>query len=367
MHIFSQPIRCLVLFGISIISVAGLAEEQINLAQGKSDRSILGHLTRRLQFVGADGINHFRYTDKNPGQVTTRDIFYKTIVTVRVSLVGENVTYLQGRGESGRSFISSYDYTGIGPNHAYWSFNMKSFFLGQKFGRHFEAQVGGLEFDRGAGTEATYADNDGWMEGYRLVYRGSGRHQTPDKVSATIGYVGDWTQPNMFARAYRMGEVNYFQLLFSRKLTKAVDASAEYDSIQGISYSREALHWQKLPLFVVDELSLEALTRASDNSSFGWSGSLFRMVDQKGRIRLGLFYSDMPAGMYLNGKAPVMLNGDSYVWGKRIGPTLRFLPVKNFEIGVFGSNRCDRTAGPRYRAQFSVRYQFADLLNQLVH
>lgn len=322
----------------------------------------INFLAQHLQFLSADGITHFRYVDNNPGKVTARDLYYKISTRVQINLVGEGTTYIQARGESGRSFASSYDYTGIGLHQRYWSFNLKSLFLGQRIGRHLEAQAGGIEYDWGVGTEATYADNDGWLEGYRLRYAGAGHGVLPDKISATVGYVGDFLQPNTFARLHRMGDENYVQILAVKKLGKSRDLSAEFDSLQSIRYTREAFRWQKLPVPIAPDLVLEAITRASDDPTFGWSANLARNLDKKGRLRPGAFYSDMPKGIFLNGKSQVLLNGDSYVLGKRIGPTVRIQLFKNFEVNLFGSRRLDNTPGPRYRGQVGIRYQFADLL-----
>jgi hypothetical protein len=79
---------------------------------------------------------------------------------VQLDLAPEGKTYIQARGESGRSFQSSWDYLGPGPNTAYWSFNLKSL-CGAKDRLSVRSQAGGIEYDWGAGTEATYSDNDG--------------------------------------------------------------------------------------------------------------------------------------------------------------------------------------------------------------
>jgi len=322
-------------------------------------------LSHHLEFLAMDGINQFRYVDNNPGDVTTRDDYYKLSTTVRVKLIGEGTTYLQARGESGRSFTASYDYTGIGLHDGYWSFNVKSLFIGQKIGSHWEAQAGGIEYDRGAGTEATYADNDAWLEGYRLRYAPPAFSKAmPDLISATIGYVGDFKQPNAFARLPHMGDENYIQILGRKQFGATRDLSAEFDSLQSVRYTREALHLQQLPLVAVDELIGETLTRASDNASFGWSGSLFRTLDRKKRVRVGGFISDMPKGIFLKDNETIFMNGDSYVLGERIGPTLRLIPVKNFEVALFGSSRLDSSSTPRYRGQMTVTYHFADLFNR---
>lgn len=324
-------------------------------------------LSHHVKFLSTDGFTRYRYVDKGQGKVTDSDLQYKLSARVQVNLVGEGLTYVQARGESGRSFASSWDYTGVGRNDRYWSFNLKSLYLGQRAGKHLELQAGGIEYDWGAGSEATYADNDAWLEGYRLRYAGAGGGWLPNKVALTIGYAGDFSQPNVFARLHRMGDENYIQFLASKKFGKTREASAEFDSIQGVRYTREAVRLQKLPWVVIDGLSLEAISRLSDTARFGWSGSLWKSLDRKGRLRPGVFYSDIPSAIFRKDGATIFFNGDSYVPGKRIGPTFRVVPFENFEVTLFGSDRLDRTPGTRYRGQIQVRYQFASLLNRAFH
>src|SRR5690349_17095869 len=260
--------RFLILSFVSSIPAAATTESAASGGGGLSAPKKINFLSHHLQFLSADGISHFRYVDSAPGKVTARDLYYKVSTRIQINLVGEGITYLQARGESGRSFSASYDYTGIGMHERYWSFNLKSLFVGQRIGRHLEAQAGGIEYDWGVGTEATYADNDGWLEGYRLRYTGTGHGFLPDKVGATVGYAGDFLQPNAFARLHRMGDENYVQVLALKKLANTCDASAEFDSLQSIRYTREAFRWQKLPIPVAPDLTLEAMTRASDNPTF---------------------------------------------------------------------------------------------------
>ena len=323
-------------------------------------------LLSRIQFVTMDGITHFRYMDSGPGHVTARDEYYKVSTRMQINLLGDGTTYLQLRGESGRSFSSSYDYTGIGLHDRYWSYNLKSLFLGQKIGKHLEAQAGGVEFDRGAGSEATYADNDGYLEGYRLVYSEKGHKALPEKLSVTVGYIGDFLQPNFFARASRLGQENYIQVLGQKTLGENRDFSAEYTSIQAIRYAREAFHWQKFPTPVVNDFTAEAITRASDNPTFGWYSSLGRKFQAKVPVMAGVFYSDMPKGMFYSGPTQIFINGDRYAPGKRIGPTFTVTPVKNFDVMVWGGRRLDNTAGTRNRGEIAVRYQLASLFNRVL-
>jgi hypothetical protein len=52
------------------------------------------------------------------------------------------------------------------------------------------------------------------------------------------------------------------------------------------------------------------------------------------------------------------------VLGERLGPTVRIIPVKNFEVSLFGSDRLDKSSSPRHRGQVAVCYHFGDLLNR---
>ena len=335
-------------------------------SQPANKRNAGDALLSHIQFVTMDGVTLFRYIDAGPGHVTARDEYYKVSTRMQINLRGDSTTYLQFRGESGRSFSSSTEYTGIGLHTRYWSYNLKSLFLGQRIGKHLEAQAGGIEFDRGAGSEATSADNDAYLEGYRLVYSEQGHKARPDKLSVTVGYVGDFLQPNFFARAFRLGEENYIQVLGQKKLGENRDFSAEYTSIQAIRYTREVFRWQKFPTPLVNDLSLEAITRASDNPTFGWYGSLARKFHFRVPVTAGVFYSDMPKGIFYKGPTQVFLNGDRYVPGKRIGPTATVSPFKNFDVSLWGGERLDNTPGTRLRGEIAVRYQLASLFNRVL-
>jgi hypothetical protein len=63
-------------------------------------------------------------------------------------------------------------------------------------------------------------------------------------------------------------------------------------------------------------------------------------------------------------KETVFLNGDFYVLGQRFGPNVRFIPIKNLELGLMGSTRTDNTPSTRYRGQVTGCYHFAGLFNR---
>ena len=172
-----------------------------------------------------------------------RDLQLKSSLKLDIDL-WKKQTVVKLRAETGPTFISSWSYTGVGMQKRALSFNVKSIYLSQRIGDRLTAQAGSLEFDRGAGSEATYADNDGWMEGYRLAVMGwKSSTWRPDRMGVTVGYIGDFKMPNAFARLHRMGEPNYVQVIAGKLVGDRREVSAEFDSIQGISYFRPALRW----------------------------------------------------------------------------------------------------------------------------
>jgi hypothetical protein len=111
-------VRTFALCTALMLSLATFAEDVAKPPSSKS-KPPASLVSKHLKFLSADGITRYRYVDKGSGKVTDRDEQYKVSTRVQIDLVGEGVTYIQGRGESGRSFASSYDYTGMGLNKGY--------------------------------------------------------------------------------------------------------------------------------------------------------------------------------------------------------------------------------------------------------
>lgn len=319
----------------------------------------------RLEFLQLETGARFRYMDNRPGTVTDRDPYVKFGTRLRLNFHGGRA-YLQVRAETGSTFSGSWNYAESGEGKRATAFNLKGLYLGQKFGRRGELQIGGIDFERGAGTEATSADQDGWLTGYRAsVYTKTA--WLPDRIGFTAGYVGDFKSPNFFSRARRMGETNYYQVIGLKGIGKDNEVSAEFDSIQSITYARVAAHSKVLHTPVADDFTIEMIGRMNDARRFGWSATALKALDPSKQWRASATYSDIPRQMFLKGKREVLLNGDSMTLGKRLGINLRFLPSKNLELATFISRKLDSTPNvPRWRAQASIRYQFGDLANRFL-
>ena len=296
-----------------------------------------------------------------------RDLQLKSSLKLDIDLWKKR-TVIKLRAETGPTFISSWSYTGVGMQKRALSLNVKSIYLSQRIGDRLTAQAGSLEFDRGAGSEATYADNDGWMEGYRLAVRGwKSSTWRPDRMGVTVGYIGDFKMPNAFARLHRMSEPNYVQVIAGKLVGDRREVSAEFDSIQGIRYFRPALRWGRGLTPVVDEAVVEAMIRGDEGAQAGGAVTVNRKLFQSNRCSAYATFSDMPAELLRKSSQDILLNGDSMALGRRIGGGLRFVPVANLELSVFGSRRLETTnLAPRWRGQFAVRYQLGDVINRVL-
>ena len=308
----------------------------------------------------------YRYMDRQPRVVTDRDLQLKSSLKLDVDL-WKKVTVIKLRAETGPSFTSSWSYSGVGMQKQALACNVKSVYLSQKIGDRLTAQLGSLEFDRGAGTEATYADNDGWMEGYRLgVVAWKSSQWKPDRIGVTVGYIGDFKMPNAFARLHRLGEPNYTQVIAGKQIGDRRQTSVEFDSIQGVSYFRPALRWGGRYISpVLDEVVLEGMIRGNKGGETGWAATGSRKLGAFRRWNVYATYSDVPPGLLRKNSADILLNGDSMALGRRLGSGLRFLPLGDLELSAFASRRLESTnLAPRWRGQLAVRYQLGDVINR---
>jgi len=320
-----------------------------------------------LQFLNAEAGFRYVYQDLNAGQVVERDLSYRLTTTMKLNLTSSGATYVQMRSENGPGFNSGFQSTGLGSPGSF-SMNVKSLFVGQRFGSHVEAQAGGIEFDRGSGTDATYAAGEGWLTGYRLMVNKLRSSWGPDRFGVTVGFVGDFTKPNFFSRSERLGDANYVQALADKRITERLDASAEMDRLSGFQFTREAVNFSGQRSRILDKATLECVGRVSNGASFGWATAFSNTLDSKDRWHPGFIYSQIPDQLFLDNRTrqQALLNAGDFGLGKHAAATLRVTPVRNLEIGLLASHRLGTDpTGHRWRGNIHVSYQFAGLLNHL--
>ncbi len=321
----------------------------------------------RVRFLQLEQVTRFNYMDRGPGVVTDRGVQYRVRARVQVDLSRRTNTYLRMRAETGRGFANSWDNAGIGLGEPRWNFNVKSMALGQRAGSHAEFQAGGIEFEQGAGSQHSYASGDGYMTGYRVLLKRAGASWPVDRMSVTAGHIGDFEEPSVFSRL-RPGRVDYWQALVEKKLGERVEASAEVDRMQRVWLTRQALRWSSSSGTVLDEVSVEAVTRTTNNPTFGWMASVSRPVDRGRQLRTYALYSHIPSGLYERGGRPMLLNRGEIDVGKRIawGVTYGGRGIGP-EIGIFAGRLLDGTPSKRWVVQIYAGYDYTRIINRLIH
>jgi hypothetical protein len=312
----------------------------------------------------ADFYARYRYIDNTSGAVTADDFQYR--FTIRPTLrFNETGTYETSRVESGTNIGTAWSNTGIGRNPGEWAINVKTLYIGQHIGSKADIEVGAMDFEYGAGTEATYADFDSYTEGYRLRLHGFPGRDAPSKIALHIGYVGDFNKVNAFRRLHRLGEVNYIQVLAEKELPKKAAASVQYDRLRGLNLIRAAAKLQLPDHWWINEGRVETVARMNDDATAGWAVTVIKTKNRFGRFNPGLYYSHIPTGVFLVGNQQAILNGDIYGLGKRLGWTIKNQVTKQFDLTTLITRRLDSVPGFRWRAQIVGRFQFASMLKWL--
>ena len=344
--------------GIVLAAMAGLsAEAQLVSETGGSISP------PRIEAVKLEFADRYVYADLSRGDVTDREVEYRMSDVLRVHLDRKQTSWIEARGESGNSFNNSWSEAGIGMTRGSLIYNVKSLFLAQRFGSNLEAEAGGIEFERGAGTELTYAAGEGWLTGYRL--RLVDLPKLPRQLTATAGYIGDFDRSNFFSRGSRMGQVNYFQFLGQQPLSANSTASLEVDSLHGMGFVRGAVKAGNLPGHVIDGVVVESIGRFSSSGITGWSISMDRGFDRD-RLKLDARYSDIPPALFRKSGQFMVLNGGEVGFGQRaaVNPSIKLGGAASLE--VLCSRRLDNSlTTPRWRGFVALHYDTASLFNKV--
>src|SRR5262249_3909075 len=239
-------------------------------------------------------------------------------------------------------------------------------YLRHDFDSDFQAEAGGLDYDFGAGTDLAYAAGDGWLTGYRLRILNTKSRSAwrPDRIAATAGYIGDFTRPNFFSRAYRMGDVNYLQLLAYKRLGEHFEGSAEWDRIAAVTFTRQTLRYSRLRSRLLDSATIETTVRTSNGTALAWGATLANTLDGQSRWHAGGMVSSVPLEVFRQNNQQFLLNWGEAGLGMRGGLQLRFMPTSNLQFGAMATRKLDSTPDvARWRALIFAKYEFADLLN----
>ena len=238
-----------------------------------------------------------------------------------------------------------------------WSFYIRRLYLDVEPISGIEGQYGSLDINRGAASEITTYDNDGYIDGGRILVKRPKSFYF-DEASVTYAYFGDLYTPNFFARGDRLAHSNYHQFLLRKQLGKRVNVSSDYTWQDASNTYRQAAEVKVPEARIVDAVRAEVYERANEISfrgvqdfvpgkkGYAFTGSkkkIFHRVD----LDAGYAHIDEHQAVLTQSESAATLtmgvNGDSYGMGNRyfVHPTIKlssYLSATGFythEIGNF--------------------------------
>ena len=229
-----------------------------------------------------------------------------------------------------------------------WSFYVRRLYLDMEPVQGIEFQYGSLDINRGAASEITTYDNDGYIAGERMLIK---RPQNLffDEASITYAYIGDLYTPNFFARGERLAHTNYHQYLVRKAIGKRLNASFDYTWQDKANTLRQAVEVKIPETRVLDSARVETYERLnaisfSEVVDFAPGGKGFAVtlakknIAQRFALEGGYAHIDPHQGVLTQSETSATfcmgVNGDAYGLGTRffVRPTIKLKPY----LDVFG-------------------------------
>ena len=279
------------------------------------------------------------------------------------------------------TIVAKYPFMTAGAESGGWGLYFRRLYLDANPVKQIEFQAGSLDIDRGAGSEITTYDDDGYMAGERIMVRDP-KHLFFDQLSFTYSYMGDLFQPNFFARAGRMTQGNYRQYMVRKTLFKRIDGSADYTDVQNIETLREAAFVKIPEVKVVDSVRVEAYQRLNGPTIYfftfsranGYAITASKTIEKRVDLVGGFANVDWAIDVYDYNKVLAIrgfaLNGDGYNNGRRYfaKPTIHI--TKNLTAGGFYSHMlnynydADGYLWNKVNLQAGFAYDFTDMFHR---
>lgn len=232
---------------------------------------------------------------------------------------------------TGTNFIGSWNNTSIGTGSFVGRWRVKQLYVAWVPAGGVDLSFGSMGFVRGASTEITTFDNDGYLAGERITLRRP-KELLVDELTVTRGFVGDLDEPSVFNRLNRLtGGRNYYQVLASRTFGAAVSASGDYSRLSGVPHLRLAVAARTPALRAIDSIRLEHYSRFGDDPESGFA--LFAEKTVR-RLNIGAGYADIDPRY-----RPI--NADRFASGKRLYATAAARLTTDLTASVFITRAVD--------------------------
>ncbi len=181
---------------------------------------------------------------------------------------------------------------------------------------------------RGASTEITTYDNDGFLVGTRVSMKNPDTLFF-DEITGTMAFLGDLKDPNVFNRFDRIDEVNYYHFLLGKKIGQRAVISGDYTSQWGISTLRQAIKFEVPQLKVADSIRFENYQRVEGVKAYGFAFQFDKKLHRRFSFGGGVASIDTSYGG---------LNGDRFKKGNRVFAVTKISLPQGFGTQVFVQN-----------------------------
>jgi hypothetical protein len=287
----------------------------------------------------------YRLIDTSAGVRTSNMLQHKQTIRAGLKFDPKGRYSLQTGLGTGSSFTGSWEATGVGTGEPTWAFNVRTLYLAAQPVKGLEVHVGGLAATtRGESTEITAYDNDGFLVGERVSIKRA-KDLWLDEVSATVGYLGDTSTPNVFKRLDSLDNHNYTQVLAAKKLGARAAASADWTRVAGVETWREAVRVATKETGVVDSVRLELYQRVDAPDGEGFALSLDKALSKQVSATGGYATID---------RAAPLLNGDRYARGRRMFVESRINVTPELTLNVFYSRAFKNDFAVANKTRFDI-------------
>ena len=236
---------------------------------------------------------------------------------------------------AGASFNQSWLMTGVGTGTTHYETGLRQLFVQADPIKGLSFQVGSLAPVRGANTEITTLDNDGWVFGERVSVKG----RTPwlaDEIVVTNAYLGQFNHPDLFHRTGHWSDRNYRQVMATRALSKAVTVSADYTHQAGAEILHQAVLVSAPRRLWFNSIRLEQYERVEPTSAYGMAFSLEKALTKKLKTGVGIASVDRRFGT---------LNGERFNTGHRWFVSGSYPLIGPLSTSWFYTRQIDAPAG----------------------
>lgn len=278
----------------------------------------------RIELQTASVATRYNFVADNRGVTTQNQQQHKETFRFRLFIDRAAQYTLHAAAGSGSGFTSGWDGLGLG-NDAVSNLNLRELYLSLKPFKGLELQYGGIAPNRGIATEITTYDNDAYLIGSRITLKNP-KWLFFDEITATLAFLGDLNEPDVFRRFNRSDQANYQQILVSKRIGNRVVLSGDYVSQWGIATLHQAVQAKMPELKIIDSLRYENYQRLEGHADYGFA------LQGDRRIRPWL----SAAGGYADiDRHYGGLNADRFNKGRRLFAHARIDPAKSLSFEAF--------------------------------